>query len=126
MSERQSQQGFSAVELLISLFIAAAFIGTGFQLFSVVTKDSNDARMRSKASNVAQENLRRYSGSVGTTCSPPPASATPTAPSDLPQGSISVSFSCPFGNNSQVTRIAVVVSYGQPQQTLQENLDVIR
>lgn len=123
--QTQNQQGFSTVELLISLFIAAAFIGTGFQLFSVITKDSNEARLRSKASNIAYENLRRYSGTVGTQCSPTPPSATPTPPSDLPNSSIQVTFSCPYGNSSKVTRVSVAVQYGQPQQIVRESLDAI-
>jgi hypothetical protein len=120
----RNDEGFSTIELLIALFIAAAFITTGFQLFTVVIEDGRDARLRSRASNVAHENLRKYSGDVTTVCSTRPATATPAAPSDLPQASITVSFTCPYGTTAKTTRIEVVVTYGTPQQTVRENLDV--
>jgi type II secretory pathway pseudopilin PulG len=121
---QRSDDGFSTIELLISLFIAAAFIATGFQLFTVVIQDGNEARLRSRASNVAHENLRKYAGSVTTVCSSRPSTATPAAPSDLPQASITVAFSCPYGDDSKTTRIEATVTYGTPQQTVKENLDV--
>src|SRR4051812_9883166 len=108
---RSQSEGFSTVELLISLFVAAAFIATAFQLFGVVVNDSNAARLRSRASNIAYENLRQYAGSIGTVCSPAPASATPAAPSDLPLATITVSYSCPYGNSSKTTRVKVTVNY---------------
>lgn len=122
--QKDTQQGFSTVELLIALFVAAAFIGSGFQLFSAVINDGSEARLRSRASNVAHEHLRRYANSVTNLCASRPSSATPSAPSDLPEASITVNFSCPYGNNSQTTRVEVVVAYGTPQVVIQENLDV--
>lgn len=123
-AQRRRDEGFSTIELLISLFIAAAFIATGYQLFTVVIQDGSDARLRSRASNVAYENLRKYAGSVTTTCSSHPATMTPTAPSDLPDASVTVSFSCPYGNSARTTRLEATVTYGSPQQTVKENLDV--
>ncbi len=123
----KDEQGFSAIELLISLFIAAAFIFTGYQLFSVVMKDGNTARLRSRAGNVAYENLQKYSPSTTAPCTAL-SSASPTAPSDLPAATISVTFSCPYGTASSTTRIQVVVSYGfeTPKQTVMEAIYVTK
>lgn len=125
-SQAVSTEGFSTVELLISLFVAAAFIATGFQLFGVVVNDSNAARLRSRASNIAYENLRQYSSAVGAVCSPVPSNVTPTAPSDLPLATITVSYSCPYGNSSKTTRIKVTVNYNASADVVEEALDVTK
>lgn len=124
---RSREQGFTAIELLIALFIAAAFIFSGYQLYSVVLKDGNDARLRSRASNVAYGNLQKYAPNITTPCtviSP----ITPTAPTDLPSASVSVTFSCPYGTSSTTSRIQAVVSYGttSPQQTVTEAMYVTK
>lgn len=128
MNATRETGGFSTVELLISLFVAAAFIATAFQLFSVVVNDSNAARLRSRASNIAYENLRLYSATAttGGVCAPSPSTITPSAPSDLPLAIITVSFSCPYGNNSKTSRIKVTVNYNASEDVVEEALDVTR
>lgn len=122
------EQGFSTVELLISLFIAAAFIATGFQLFSVVTKDSNEARLRAAAATIVSTAIQERMSTVNDICGPtPPSTATLTIPpTDLPQASGTVTYSCPYGLTSRTTRINVVVTYGTPQETVEGSLDVTR
>ena len=61
MTNTTSQAGFSAVELLITLFIAVAFIGAGYQLYAIIIKDGSEASLRAKANTIAYENLRTYS-----------------------------------------------------------------
>lgn len=56
--KRTRQQGFTAVELLVTLFIAALFIASGYQLYAVTTTDSANIRERSIASNIAYKYLR--------------------------------------------------------------------
>jgi len=128
MSTQRNDEGFSTVELLISLFVAAAFIATAFQLFSIVVGDSNAARLRSRASNIAYENLRLYSATAktGGVCAPAPANITPAAPSDLPLATITISFSCPYGNSSKTSRIKVTVNYNTTEDVVEEALDVTR
>lgn len=111
------QEGFSAVELLITLFIAATFIAAGYQLFSVITKTSGDARQQAKASNVAYDYLRRYSEQAVNPCTPVAPSPAPTIPSgtNLVNPSISASITCPYGVGSAIARVEVVVAYGNPQ-----------
>lgn len=121
--DRQTQQGFSTVELLIALFIAAAFIATAFELFSVVMNDGNETRLRARAGNIAHDNIRRNSDKATIPCSTSPVPET-QLPSDLPQLSIEMAFSCPYGENSRVTRITATVQYGQNAETVEESLDV--
>lgn len=127
MSHSVKEQGFSTVELLISLFIAAAFIGTGFQLFSAVTKDSNEARLRATASSKANTYLQESVGGATIPCVVvPPGAATNIPTSDLPQASYTVGYSCPYGVGAQTTRVTVAVTYGSDPQTVQAVLDVTR
>src|SRR5688572_3398380 len=118
MKNRQS--GFSAVELLITLFIAAAFIGTASQLYIVIVKDGGAARMRAKASNIAYDNLRRYAPQATNPCTAFTPTPTPSIPTgSLASATITVTTSCPYapsGGVVPVTKIEVKVTYGTPQQ----------
>jgi len=109
------EKGFTAVELLVTLFVAAIFLIAGYQLYTIVTNDSAAARNRSKASNIALDNARMVSlqfsgacsGGAVTTFSP-----APSIPSDsgLPNPSISGTKDCPIASGP--SRITVTVSYG--------------
>lgn len=113
-----SESGFSAVELLITLFIAVAFIGTGYQLYSIIINDGGAARARARASNIAYDNLRRYSPQATNPCSvftPTPNPAIP-ANSGLANAAITVTISCPYTTSTTVTKVQVSVTYGTPQQ----------
>ncbi len=126
MSHTAGNQGFSTVELLISLFIAAAFIAAGFQLFSVVMQDSNSARLRATAARYINTTLQERAHAVNSPCNNPlPAPASISIPTaELPQAAATVTYSCPYGNSSKTTRIRVVVTYGTPVETVQGSVDV--
>ena len=52
------QTGFTAVELLITLFIAAVFLFAGYQLYTQVIRDGRDADKTAKLSNEVYKRLR--------------------------------------------------------------------
>jgi len=114
------QSGFSAVELLITLFIAAAFVATGYQLYSVIIRNGESTREKAKASNIAYDNLRRYAPQATTPCTTPTPTPTPTIPSgsNLPNASISVVLSCPYGTSQGLTKVTATVTYGNPQESV--------
>lgn len=125
MIRTESQQGFSAVELLITLFVAVAFIATGYQLYSTIVKDGGEARFRARASNLAYENLRRASDTTPT-CSTTPAVTTPASPSSsgLDNPVITQTISAPQGCSGatwqdRVMKVQITVTYG-PQSDRQE------
>ena len=127
MSQTTKEQGFSTVELLISLFIAAAFIATGFQLFSAVTNNSNEARLRSKAATIANEHLQKRAAAAPVPCvvqSPATNVAIPT--SDLPQANYDVTYTCPYGAGARTTRVTIIVEYGNNTETIRAAIDVTR
>lgn len=118
----KAESGFSAVELLITLFIAVAFVATGYQLYSIIINDGGEVRARTRASNIAYDNLRRYSPQATDPCSvftPTPAPSIP-AGSGLSNPSMTVDVTCPYGSTPgmNLTKIQVTVRYGTstPQQ----------
>lgn len=60
----KAQAGFTAVELLITLMIASMFLFAGYQLYTQVTRDGNDANRLAKVSNTAYELLRERGATV--------------------------------------------------------------
>jgi hypothetical protein len=115
------ESGFSAVELLITLFVAAAFLATGYQLYSVIVKDGSEARYEAKASNIGYDNLRKYSPKATIPCTNIPnplPTATIPANSGLPTpNSITVTIDCPAGlGTTSTSRVNVSVKYGSPQR----------
>jgi type II secretory pathway pseudopilin PulG len=127
MNRHIRNQGFSTVELLISLFIAAAFITTGFQLFSVVTKDSNKAQLRARAASIVNTTIQERASNAAPTCTPKSDSPTNIPTAQLPQpATVTVTYTCPYGQSSKTTRVTAVVKYGTPQVTVEGSLDVTR
>jgi Tfp pilus assembly protein PilV len=118
MIKNDLQTGFSAVELLISLFIAVAFVSAGYQLYAVIVKDGGEARFRAVASDIAYDKLRTYSSQVTDPCTNVTPTPTPTLPnpSGLSNASISVTISCPYSAGESTSKVSVTVLYGTPQQ----------
>lgn len=114
---KDNSAGFSAVELLITLFIAAAFVATGYQLYSIIIQNNENAREQAQASNIAYNALRQYAPQATNPCSVVTPSPTPAIPSgsNLPSPSITVSLSCPYGTTINMTKVTVTVNYGNPQ-----------
>lgn len=117
---KSSQSGFTAVELLITLFVAAAFLIAGYQLFNVIIKDGGQARAESRAGNVAYDYLRRYSPQAVNPCvASTPLTNSSVAIDGLSNVSISVVISCPPGLTvSGLSKIEVTITYNDPPQTL--------
>lgn len=80
MRKQTSQSGFSAVELLITLFIAFLFVMMGYQLYSVAIQGGGESRAKAKASNDSYTFLRAYAGIAFT----PPYEAAYNVPCSAP------------------------------------------
>lgn len=55
-----SAKGFSTIELLVALFVAAVFIGAFYQVFTVIDQNNTETRWRAAASDLAYNNMRLY------------------------------------------------------------------
>jgi Tfp pilus assembly protein PilV len=116
---QRNESGFSAVELLITLFVAAAFLVAGYSLYNVVIKDGGETRAQSRASNVAYDYMRRYSASVAFPCVPStPLSAAPISVSGLSAVTVTVVITCPHSSLTSLSEITVTVAYNNPAKTM--------
>jgi prepilin-type N-terminal cleavage/methylation domain-containing protein len=113
------QSGFSAVELLITLFIAAAFLISGYQLYAVVIKDGGVARQQANAGNRANYWLQYYKASAVNPCTPSTlATNSPDTVPGLTNVTVTAAITCPYSSTTSLSKIQVSLSYGTPQQTV--------
>lgn len=115
---RASQEGFTVIELLITLFIAVAFLVSGWQLYSLIIRDGGNSRMQARASNVAYEYIRKYSSTAQTPCKQQsPLTASPITVDGLGNATVSVAVTCPNANTSAISKVTVTVSYSAASGT---------
>jgi len=116
------ERGFTAVELLITLFIAAIFLFAGYQLYTQVMKDGSNADRTAELSSAAYERMRKKAvevtsaypsgcaaGSEGTT------TTTETVPGLGSGITFKVTVDCPYsttpGSLTDIFLIKVEASY---------------
>lgn len=114
--------GFTAVELLITLFIAAAFLVSGYQLYNVVIKDGGEIRLAAKANNLAYEYMKKYASTSATNpCTvQTPANNIAISVEDMANVSLSIYISCPYGTDSAISKVESVIKYGNPQTQVRQ------
>lgn len=113
------QSGFTAVELLVTLFVAAAFLVAGYQLFSVVVREGGATRAEAKAANFAYEQLRRYSTYANAPCNTQTLqNNSPVTVEGLVNVRSTVLITCPTINSTSVSKIETIVRYNDPEQTV--------
>lgn len=123
MKKAKKQSGFTTIELLITLFVAAAFLMSGYQLYGLIIKDSGDARAQAQASNVAFDYLQRYKSSATNPCTANPIlySGAVTV-NNLTNATVTVSATCPYSSSVPplvtVTKIVSTVKYNDPEQSV--------
>ena len=112
------QSGFTAVELLITLFVAAAFLIAGYQLFNVVIRDGGQTRSESRAANVAYDHMRQYAATSTTipcTESMPLENATVKV-DGLTDVTITITISCLPDAINSLSKVEATIAYNNPQQ----------
>ena len=120
MNNLNKQAGFTAVELLITLFVAAAFLVSGYQLYNLIIKDGGQARAQARASNVAYDYMRRYSSSATNPCLiNTPVDNVGITITGLSAVTITVAVTCPYTATTSLSRVDVTVLYNNPQQTVE-------
>lgn len=117
----QRQLGFTAVELLVTLFVAAAFIIAGYQLFNVVIRDGGDTRAKAAAANAAYAYLRQYSDSATNPCSSlSPLTNEPATVDGLTDVTVTVVIQCAQADAPTLSKVDVTLAYNKdtPKKTL--------
>jgi Tfp pilus assembly protein PilV len=122
--------GFSAIELLVTLFVASALVLAFYQLFTVIDEGNINAKNSAIASDLASSNLSKYPSiasfaSSGRTCSNTSVSAhnlvdSPTGSYQGLPGNVAqkVSVIFPKGcTNEDLAKIESTVTYGPSGST---------
>lgn len=119
-----NQSGFTAVELLITLFVAAIFLASGYQLYISTIKDGGEIRAQAVASNEAYNYLQQYKTKATTPCTTTPSLAeTDIAVANLTAVKVSVEVTCPYAAVAttpitSMSKISVTIKYNNPQRTV--------
>lgn len=120
MARKTAQSGFTAVELLITLFVAAAFLIAAYQLFSLVIKDGGETRAQSRASNIVYGYMRQYAASSTTI---PCTATTPLNNASinvdgLSNTTITIRITCLPNAIDSLSKVEATISYNQPLETV--------
>lgn len=119
MKHRINESGLTAIELLITLFVAAAFLMSGYQLYDVIMKDGGKTNALSRASNVAYDYLQQYKTAPTNPCTAQtPLTDSPKTVSGLSNVTVTVAISCPYSLSTSISKILVTVKYNTPQQVV--------
>lgn len=110
------EEGFSAVELLITLFIGAVFIFAGYQLSTQVSKDGADTTKTAAISDIVYDRLRKIRfDNISSACSiaaPPANPNNETLTVDGFKGNVTIqtTYECPF-DQVGVFKVTVAATY---------------
>lgn len=122
---RRFERGFTAVEILVAVFIATVLLGGAYQVYGIVVDKSQEGRERALANNYAGEALKRLIATETTSpCTAklgtiPTTAGWPSLPSGISISSRTYAISCPFGSTHTVSKVSVEIKYGTPQQEVQ-------
>lgn len=121
MSIHNNQSGFTVVELLVTVLVAAMFAVMFYATYITIIRVNTDTRRSAQASDLAYANLRRYPtiASTNTGCSSSSTtirSITDTASTDYPQlGKVTelVTVDFPYGcsDGGGLAKITSTVKY---------------
>ena len=114
MISRNTQSGFTAVELLVSIVVGVLLLGASYQLYSVALSSSGDAQRRTQASMVAYDLLRSRQPSITVPCATSTTTPIVPASANLPSATATVVASCPYTTSSNVTLLTATVTYDSP------------
>jgi prepilin-type N-terminal cleavage/methylation domain-containing protein len=115
------EQGFTAVELLITLIIASVFLFAGYQLFTQVTRDGSSANRDAELSSIAYERMRKAALDASTAspsgCAAASEGVTTTNEAITGIGTVTfkVTIDCPYsttpGSLTDIFLVKVEASY---------------
>ena len=119
-------QGFTVVELLVTLIVSMLLLVSIYQFYNYVLADSAEARARAVASNLAYQYMRERAGQVAATCPATPivsvitshASTTNLPAPASPNPAIRITTKCAVNAPTDITQIIAEVMFGNPVTTI--------
>lgn len=112
------KQGFTTVEIMVTLIVAVLFILSGYQLYGMVSNRSSVTREMSEASNIGYEVLRKEGGvyqPISSPCATPTTQVITKTGLKLSNVTITIRRCKPF-SDSEIIKVSVSVKYGTPQK----------
>ncbi len=111
--------GFTAVELLVTLFVAALALASGYQLYAAVIKQDGDTRAETAAGFAAYEKVKQYSIDATTPCTP----STPVDDANFTlfeqqKSRLVVTITCPNLALPNMSKVTATISYDTPEKTV--------
>lgn len=120
---KDNNQGFSAVELLVSLVVASIFLFAGYAFYNTIVRYSVESRNRANADRIAYDYLRRYEPSIPVSCTTGSTllnrQALPSSAdtSGMANPRISVILSCPSPSIANLSKLVARVEYVERGQS---------
>lgn len=113
------ESGMTVVELLITLFVASAFLISGFQLYTAIIRDGGESRAQARASSVVDDYLKQYKLEATEYCTEQtPLVNEPIESEGLNSATISVTITCPYSGNMGISKIEVILVYGAAENVV--------
>lgn len=114
MKSSSSEQGFTLVELVVTLGVALLFLSAGFMLFQLLMSRTGSAEWRTKASSLATSYISEQSTEISNPCVAKNLSVGEIPSGTLPGNpNIKAEISCPYGTSNPINRIRVTIGQGQ-------------
>jgi Tfp pilus assembly protein PilV len=127
MKYTAKQSGFTTIEILVTLFVAAIFLIAGYQLYGVIIKNGGQVNMQARAVNTTYDYLQRYKPFATNPCTAQtPLTNSPIPVTNLSNVTITVAISCPYGTTSSISKVLVTLNYSNPQQVVSEGTFVMQ
>lgn len=115
----KQRNGFTSIELLVTLFIAAMALATGYQLYSSIMREDANTRAQAVASQAALTYSKKYSAAVTAPCTPStPASQQGITIDGVQNPVLTVEITCPSTLPSAVSKITTRITYGNSGQSV--------
>lgn len=114
-------KGFTTAELLITLFVAAVFLASGYALFHFTIQDSEQVRAEVHASRLAGDYLDQFSLASGACAPATPISNEIVSSPGLSNVSVSVTVACPNPAAPNLGLVEVTVNYGSPTKSIKRS-----
>lgn len=111
----QSQHGFTAVELLITLLVASMFLFAGYQLYTQVMKDGAEANKAAIISSLVTAKVQNEARNRSGNCVSSPAAEVTEAVDDVGSVKYTTTVTCP--NTSELPTL----KYIKVEATYQSN-----
>ena len=110
------QEGLTTAELVVTLFVAALFILSGYQFYNAVSLHAANAREMAEASNIAYKILRsdgsQHMPSVTAVCTSSPHITNVTLEANTLPSPTARILRCRPNAGSTLLRVTVEVEYG--------------